>query len=348
MDSITQAVLGASVAHACWHKPLGRWSIAWGLGLGTLPDLDIIAYPFLDKVQQLYWHRGESHALWFIILLTFLLTPLVCRIHRNADPPMTRRTAFLGLWLIFSSHVLVDVFTVYGTQLLAPFSRFGFSLGNLFIIDPLFTLPMLVGILAVILVPPAWRARVNRTGLTLACLYAGWSCVAQARAHQVFEQALDDLDVVTHPGRSITAAAPLNTLLWRHLAEVEDGFLVGYWSWLDGDRDVFFTYVPRQAAQVRHLRQTRAFAVVDWFSQGYWAAFPEEGRIRVMDLRFNEVKPRAMAPPYHWSGPFSWAFPERGHPVDEPDLILLPMTIDSRGDGFSRLWQRMLGDEDAW
>jgi inner membrane protein len=63
MDSLTQATLGAAVTHAVWHRPLGRKALGWGVALGTLPDLDIVIYPWLDQVQRLYWHRGESHSL---------------------------------------------------------------------------------------------------------------------------------------------------------------------------------------------------------------------------------------------------------------------------------------------
>ena len=58
MDSITQAVLGAAVAEAgMGGRRLGNKAILWGAALGTLPDLDIIAYPWLDQIQRLEWHR---------------------------------------------------------------------------------------------------------------------------------------------------------------------------------------------------------------------------------------------------------------------------------------------------
>ncbi len=65
MDSITQASLGAAVAHAAWHKPLGRKAFLWGAFFGTLPDLYIVFFHFLDDVKQLYRHRGESDSIFF-------------------------------------------------------------------------------------------------------------------------------------------------------------------------------------------------------------------------------------------------------------------------------------------
>ena len=73
MDSLTQATLGSAVAFACWHRQLGRRSLPWGAALATLPDLDVLFYPLLDETQRLYWHRGESHSIWFILLGSLLL-----------------------------------------------------------------------------------------------------------------------------------------------------------------------------------------------------------------------------------------------------------------------------------
>jgi inner membrane protein len=130
MDSLTQATLGAAVAHLCWQRTLGRKTLLWGIALGTLPDLDVLAYPWLDDVERLYWHRGESHAMWMMALAPLLLAPFVRWVHRRAPTPTSFTAAFLGVMLIWTTHVLIDVFTVYGTQMLAPFSRHGFSNGK--------------------------------------------------------------------------------------------------------------------------------------------------------------------------------------------------------------------------
>ena len=65
MDSLTQAVLGGAVGHAVAGKTLGRRAAAWGAVAGTLPDLDVLTYPFLDTAGQLLIHRGVTHGLAF-------------------------------------------------------------------------------------------------------------------------------------------------------------------------------------------------------------------------------------------------------------------------------------------
>jgi membrane-bound metal-dependent hydrolase YbcI (DUF457 family) len=165
---------------AGWHRPLGRKALAWGVALGTLPDLDIVVFPWLDTVQRLYWHRGASHSLFLILPTALAVGWLVRRVHRGTGLSFGRAAGVT--WLIFFTHVLIDFFTVYGTQLLAPFSRHGFGSNNLFIIDPLYTLPLLAGCLLFALWPAGAGWRANRVGLLLSTLYVVWSFGAQAVA----------------------------------------------------------------------------------------------------------------------------------------------------------------------
>ncbi len=353
MDSITQAALGTAVAYGCWHRQLGRRALAWGFALGTLPDLDILVFPWLDEVNRLLWHRGESHAIWAIFLGALLLAPLLVRIHKNPTPPRVSldfRAAFTGVWLIFASHVLIDVFTVYGTQLLAPFTRHGFGLNNLFIIDPLYTLPLVLGVLlAAVLRTPRARHLANVAGLAISTLYVAWSFVAQARAASVFAAELARQGHIVAPGRAITSAAPLNTVLWRHVAEVEGGFLVGYWSWLDADTTVRFDFVPRHAEAVAAVRESRAFQTVEWFSQGFWAVLDtRDGAARVADLRFGETRSAPSAPPSEWGSPFAWYFPLEVTSDEFVPLIPVAGDFGSRRDALSAIWRRLKGDRSAW
>ncbi|GAB5558496.1 MAG: metal-dependent hydrolase [Synoicihabitans sp.] len=345
MDSITQAALGSAVGYACWSRPLGRKALAYGFALGTLPDLDIVAYPLLDEVQRLYWHRGESHSIWFMIFGSWLTAWLLRRL------PLTRnlsaKQALGGVFAIYVTHVLIDVFTVYGTQLLAPFSRHGFGTDNLFIIDPLFTGPLLLGILgALVLRSISWRTRCNKLGLALATLYVGWSFVSQAVATRQFEQALADQGIQAK--RSLTSASAFNTVLWRHLVETETGFLIGYWSWCDAD-DAAITFAPlaRDADAVQAVTEARSFGVVDWFSQGWWAVIEADSdKATVVDLRFGEIPSAAGQPLKDRGWSFAWEF-DLTAGVDAP-LVQKPRGVDDLGATMDLLWRRIQGNVEDW
>ena len=54
MDSLTQIVLGASVAEATLGKKIGNKAIVLGAIAGTIPDLDIITRFFVDDLTRKY------------------------------------------------------------------------------------------------------------------------------------------------------------------------------------------------------------------------------------------------------------------------------------------------------
>jgi inner membrane protein len=342
MDSVTQAALGAAVAHAGWHAPLKRRSLLWGAALGTLPDLDVIAFPWMDAVERLYWHRGASHGWLFILLASAGIAFGLRRMYRGDGLTWTR--AFIVTFLVLATHVAIDLFTVYGTQILAPFSKHGFGTNNLFIIDPLYTLPLLLGIaIAAFAGAGRWGPRANLVGLLLSTAYVLWSFASQARAEAVFNRALRDQGVKVYGAQ--TSATPFNTVLWRHLAKVEGGFLVGYWSWFDADENVAFTFVPRRPELVSELTDTRAFKVVDWFSQGYWTAQPRGEAVQVSDLRFGETRPRPAAPPDEWQFIFSWII---GSQADDPSGLQPAAQTSDRRQALPMIWRRLRGDKSAW
>ena len=47
------------------------------------------------------------------------------------------------------SHPLLDWFTTYGTQLLAPFSRHRFAIDGVGIVDPFYSLTLIAGLSAI-------------------------------------------------------------------------------------------------------------------------------------------------------------------------------------------------------
>ena len=344
MDSLTQATLGAAVAHLCWHKQLGgRKSVLAGAVLGTLPDLDIIIYPLLDEVQRLYWHRGESHSVFFVVLGSLITAWLLQRFVFKGR--MTFTVACMGALLTYSTHILIDTFTTYGTQILAPLSRKGYALSNFFIIDPLFTLPLLAGVIYCCFGRRSRQARVNMVMLGLATCYTAWSLTAQSIADTRFRQALQQEGYAVT--RHLTSAGPFTTFLWRHLGEVPGGYVLGYWSFFDdSEKDIEFHFIPKSAEKTEGFRGSRSFAAIDWFSQGWWVALPGDGgTTRIIDLRFTEIPASPDHPHDYWNWPFSWSFmpvPD----IDPPLQAVVPQPGNMR-QTLSILADRIVGG-DGW
>ena len=76
MDSLSQLTFGAACGEAILGKKVGKKALLWGAILGTLPDLDILI-PLGSPVDDFVYHRGFSH---FLFLLA-ILSPLLSLIH---------------------------------------------------------------------------------------------------------------------------------------------------------------------------------------------------------------------------------------------------------------------------
>lgn len=293
MDSITQAALGAAVAEAGLGSKLGWKAIAWGAFLGTLPDLDILFYPFLDLASQLSWHRGFSHSILFTLIAAVFFAWLLGKVHGTKEKCPFKRT-FITIWVVLITHVLLDCFTVYGTQIFEPFSSMRVSFDNLFIIDPFYTAPLLIGlaIAGFCKLEGSLRWKANVAGLALSSLYVLWSFTAKGITdirvqHEIARQ---DIQVEKY----ITTPAPFNTLLWRVLIQAPGAYYVGYASLLDDKQEIRFHIVPDNHEILRARRPSRNIETLKWFSQGYYqlsvdSRYPNE--LIFSDLRFGETLP---------------------------------------------------------
>ena len=340
MDSLTQATLGAAVAHTCWHRQLGRTALLWGLALGTLPDTDVILYPVLNDIQRLYWHRGESHSVFFLVLGSLLIGWLLWK--SRWKEVLSPRRAITGIFLIFVTHVTVDYFNVYGTQLLAPISRHGFGHGNMFIIDPLFTLPLLIGIIMAGIFKGHTGNRANLTGVILSSIYALFSLVSHAYADHTFKQQLRTRNIEVL--RSMTGATPMNTLLWRHVARTPEGLLIGYFSIIgDNPHDkIHFDLIPRNENLIESYKGQANVKTVEWFSQGFWVAWEKNGILNMSDLRFGEFRFNETDPPENWQYIFTWKITP-----DPYVLSLEPMSVKNGKEALRSLWRRLSGTENV-
>ena len=107
-----------------------------------MPDLDVF-YDHGDPISNMTLHRTESHALFYLTLLSPLLAWLMARLFSAGQH---FRHWWGAVWLALITHPLLDLMTVYGTQLGLPFTNTPFAVGSIFIIDPLYTLPMIIGV----------------------------------------------------------------------------------------------------------------------------------------------------------------------------------------------------------
>lgn len=285
MDSVTQITLGAAVGEAVGGREAGKKAPLWGAFLGTLPDLDVLANPFLTEAQSLAFHRGPSHSLLLTALLAPLLGLLLTRLHD--DGPSWQRWGLL-VGTVLLTHIGLDCLTNYGTQIFWPFSYTPVIIGSIFIIDPLYTVPLAVGLLVGLRWNPSARARrrANYLGLALSSAYLIFTLVNKLYVNTVFEAALQKQNHPTE--RVFTKPTAFNNLLWMGISEGDNGFYVGYYSLLDANQGVSFQYVPKKHDLLGDAADNRFVDRLRWFSRGYFIVRrANDGTLNIQDLRFG-------------------------------------------------------------
>ncbi len=285
MDSLTQIALGSAVCVAVMGRRTAVWKSAlWGAMAGTLPDLDSLI-DHGDALLNMVLHRAESHAFFFLSLAAPVLAWIAARGRHFGR-------WWLALWLVLITHALLDTMTIYGTQLLQPFSDYPFGLGSVFIIDPAYTLPLIVGVVAAWCCKDAARGlRWNAFGLALSTLYLGWSLVAQQQMEQQARASLRELGVSAQ--RVLVTPAPLQTLLWRVVALPDDPadpvFHEAYVSVLDGSRPLRWMAHARGSDLLAQHAAAPPVARLSAFTHGFVKAdVSPEGHLRITDLRMGQ------------------------------------------------------------
>lgn len=102
MDSLTQIVLGAACGEAVAGRKLGNRAMLWGAIGGTIPDLDVMAEFFTDRMTAMAFHRGFMHSFLFAALAPWLLA-LLARWFYNRSLHRQRGYKLIAMliWLIF-------------------------------------------------------------------------------------------------------------------------------------------------------------------------------------------------------------------------------------------------------
>jgi inner membrane protein len=389
MDSLSQFALGAAVGVAVMGRRTAVWkAVLWGGVLGTLPDLDALI-DHGDPVRNMVLHRAETHALfWQSLVAVPVAAGLAALMGRSkaagATPGASGGTAtpqapgaqgvavmpgrqspaaaqaaldrwrdfphwLLTVWLVFVTHALLDAMTVYGTRLALPFSDTPYGVGSMFIIDPLYTLPLLVGLAGALAARGPRRWRWNFAGLALSTAYLGWSAAAQQHVEGVVRAqiAREAQGVQLEPGARRAAAAPVervlvtptafNTVLWRVVLMRPDGYEEGFYSLLDGGRPVRYTAYAHDRALFEQVRGLDAVARIAEFSRGFFRVDERDGVVRITDLRMGQE------PAYV----FSFAVARRG---SAPQPMIPPQQVGGRGDidvpaALRWLWRRMGGED---
>lgn len=314
MDPITHAFLGAAVAQTAFPAfrasetagarddlagSVGRGSeSAWrtgrrlgllGAAAGTLADIDVFFRVWSDPALPWEVHRQLTHALAFAPLggLVAMLPFLLFRFWRARFAP-----AAAAAILAYASHGLLDACTSYGTSLWLPFSGGRSAWDLIAIIDPVFTLFLILGVILATRrgrPAPAWGA------LLLCAAYLGLG----ARQHgvamrEIARRAAERGDVIA---RARALPTPANVVVWRGLYVSggrihADGVrvpLLGAATWRPGTSVPLFQPEAAGEGAASNAREARIADVearFQRFADGFAARDPQQPEV-LADMRYS-------------------------------------------------------------
>lgn len=285
MDSLTQIVLGASVGEAVLGKKVGNKALLYGAIAGTIPDLDVLARNFTDTVTAIEWHRGFSHSIFFSLLFAPIFGWLISRIERKSDTTW-QDWSKLMFWGLFT-HPVLDAFTTWGTQLFWPFDvRLAFQ--NIFVIDPLYTLPFLVFLILVLFQKRSSpkRSKYNNLGLLVSSSYLLLTLVLKGLAYTKFtnsleEQGIDYIAMDTRP-------TPFNSILWTANIDTADAYLMGSYSFFDSQPIQFSSY-PKNHQLLGSLATNKKIERLKHIVEGWYTITKRNDQLFFNDLRFGLI-----------------------------------------------------------
>lgn len=337
MDSVTQIVLGAAVGEAVLGKKVGNKAIVWGAIAGTIPDLDVIGRFFLNDITALELHRGFSHSIAFSILMAPIFGYLIQKFSRDKTGGFKGWTKLM-FWG-FVTHPLLDCHTTWGTQLLWPLDlRIAYN--NIFVIDPLYTLPFLVFLIMAMVRKreDPKRRKWNNTGLVVSSSYMIITLLLKAYTFGVFKDNLASQSIEYQ--RMSTRPTPLNSILWTANVETKDSFLIGYYSLFDEDQNVRFKGYPKNHDLIKTHTSDDQIKRLIFITQDWYLIQNRDEKLYLCDLRFGEKgvnNPEAEFVFQHQIIPVGgdWHIQQVEPEMKEAGLML------------TRLWERIIGNKSS-
>jgi inner membrane protein len=246
MDSVTQLLFGGVLGAAGFRKSLGRRAVAAGGLIGTLPDLDVLTGLFGHQSVVDTWqdHRAISHSFpatliygaavgWMLWKAERLRSRAPNRPALGPDDSPERRRNWMWLGALAAvTHPLIDLFTAYGTQLLAPFSSVRFAINAMPIIDPVYSLPLLLVFLFA-LVSERFAAAAQRAAqLALVYIFL-YTTMAWGIGLHLEQRAREELQATSSntTGVRISAYPVIFQPWWRRIVvDLPDEILIGFAS----------------------------------------------------------------------------------------------------------------------
>lgn len=285
MDSLTHIAIGACLGEGFVGNRIGKKAMLWGILAHSLPDIDIVAAFWMPLTNELIAHRGFTHSILFVILISPVLAIIAKRFHKG-------RISFTS-WLLFfllatGLHIFLDAFNNYGTGWFEPFSHTRISFNTVYVVDPLFSIWSVIALAVLIFTSFKNKIRgfIWKFGLIMTTFYLGYCCVNKLIIDAAFRNELKRKNITEN--KYFTTPAPLQNWLWFVVAKQDSGFYTGYKSVFHPNRKDTLSYFPQNNKLLNEYKNDEDVKNLKRFSQGFYTVSNYHDTLVFNDLRFGQ------------------------------------------------------------
>ena len=294
MDPVTQGALGAILPQSIknkWfknHKYYVALAGFFGMVGGLSADLDVFISSDTDPLLFLHYHRQFTHSLIFVPFGGLIVALLMhWALGRRCQLKFFQTVLLCSLG--YATHALLDTATSYGTMLLWPFTETRYSLNIISIVDPLFTIPLLLSVaISAIYTKPI----IARIGLAWVLIYLFAGFVQHQGALQIAKNLAISRGHV--PIRFEIKPSFGNILVWKSVYQTNDKFFIDAMrvgiapQIYEGSSVSKLNPTEDFPWLIPHSQQAQDIGRFDHFSDGFSALDPENPN-RVIDVRYSFV-----------------------------------------------------------
>ncbi len=287
MDTLTHTVLGACIGEVMGGRKLGKKAMLYGALANNLPDVDVITSFWMNPTDSLLAHRGFTHSILFVLLMTLFAGWMMKKIFSKNHFTRNEWSMLFGINMFL--HIFIDAFTSYGTGWLEPFSHHRISFNLLFVADPFYTIALLASSIALLFLKASSTKRIRwvRTGIIISSMYVVYALYHKVEVSRVVRKSLDNEKI--NYTDFISTPTPLNNFLWYIVAKNETGYNIGYYSVFDSQKEIHFHFLPANDSLLRTMKGDEDVKKLIRFSQNYYQIKKINDTLVFNDLRFGQI-----------------------------------------------------------
>ncbi|WJJ96416.1 metal-dependent hydrolase [Algibacter luteus] len=281
MDSITQALLGAAIGEATLGRKIGSKGAVIGAIIASIPDLDVVLLPLYSAAERISVHRGFSHSIVFSFVGAFIISFILSKIKWTKLVAYSR--LWLFTWLALFTHMLLDAFTSYGTQLFLPFSNYRVSFNAINIVDPVYTIPLLIGLVLSLTIYRNKKTRIKPTltGLAISTFYLILTLGIKGSANNSFEANLKETGIVYN--ELLTVPVGIGSVNWYGVAKTQESLFIGKYNTI-AQNQITFSEFPINDYLLENINPELT-TTLKWFSNGFYTVAEHDGKIRLYNMQ---------------------------------------------------------------